>query len=81
MPPNVLGAFLQCGYPVYVYGLGKSKRLKNIEFKDIPEPKFTRNLSDANAISGAAGNQMISESLYFGKPYYALLEKKIITSR
>lgn len=75
MPDNVRDAFLKCGYPVIVYGLGKAKRIENIIFKQIMHDEFVKDLARATAVVGAGGNQLIGESLFLGKPYLALPER------
>jgi uncharacterized protein (TIGR00661 family) len=75
IPSNVMQAFLNCGHPVIVYGLGKARNHANIEFKEISQHEFAADLARATAVIGAAGNQMIGESLYLGKSYFALPER------
>lgn len=74
MPYNLKKAFLSCGYPIIVYGLGKCAPIKNIQFKEIERIEFIKDLARATAVIGAAGNQIIGESLFMGKPFYALPE-------
>lgn len=75
MPENLKKAFIACGYPIIVYGLGKLASIENIRFKKICSIEFAMDLARATAVIGAAGNQIIGESLFMGKPFYALPEK------
>ena len=75
LPSNLLQAFLAAGLPVIVYGLGRQKDISNITFKGFSIEEFVSDLSRATVVIGAAGNQLLGESLYLGKPYYALPEE------
>lgn len=68
-------AFLGCGRNVIVYGLGYRKMVKNIIFKAFSQEEFTKDLASCTAVIGAAGNQLIGEAIYLGKPYFAIPEK------
>lgn len=75
IPSSLINAFLACGLPVVVYGLGKRKAIGNIIFKEVSQDAFARDLAHATAVVAAAGNQVIGESIYFGKPFFAIPEK------
>jgi len=54
-----------------VYGFNKSKKEKNIQFKQIGL-EFLSDLANCKAVIGTSGFTLISESLYLKKPYFAL---------
>lgn len=61
-------------YPVRVYGLGAQERLGNVEFCEIDPVRFVDDLASAKALITTAGNQLVGEALYLGKPVYAIPE-------
>src|SRR3989344_5451776 len=54
-----------------VYGYNKNKTEHNIQFKK-PSPSFTTDLANSKAVIASAGFSLISESIYFKKPYFAI---------
>lgn len=58
-----------------MYGLGERPTWKGIKFKSISTSGFLLDLASCTAVVAAAGNQLISESLYLGKAYLALPER------
>ena len=73
-PKRVLEALHNCGREVRVYGLGARAAEGRLRFCEIHEQNFIRDLASCQAMIGAAGNQLIGESLYLGKPVLALPE-------
>lgn len=55
-----------------VYGFDCHKQSDNLLFKKFNQHEFLSDLSGAKAVIGTAGFSLISESLYLGKPYFAL---------
>ena len=74
-PPRVLEMLAASGREVHVYGLGQRKSEGNLCFRAIDEQRFVHDLASCAAVVGAAGNQTLGESLYFGKPVLALPER------
>lgn len=62
------------GHPVRVYGLGAQPRFGNVEFHDIHPTRFLEDLASATALVTTAGNQLVGEALYLGKPVFAVPE-------
>jgi len=71
---NVLDALRQCGRPVRVYGLGRQPVDGNLEYFDVDEHGFVRDLATCYALISNAGNQLVGEALYLRKPMLALPE-------
>ncbi|MEM8678925.1 MAG: glycosyltransferase family protein [Planctomycetota bacterium] len=67
-------ALLSSGEPMKVYGLGAQPARGQLTFHDFHPVRFVEDLAGAKAVVGAAGNQLIGESLYLRKPYLALPE-------
>ena len=72
--PEIMESLRGCGMPVHLYGLGLRPADKNITFHAINEESFLRHLASCEAIVCTAGNQLIGESLYLGKPVFGLPE-------
>ncbi|MEM9727793.1 MAG: glycosyltransferase family protein [Myxococcota bacterium] len=64
------------GRPARVYGLGQQPRFGNVEFKEIHPNRFLEDLSTATGLVTTAGNQLVGEALYLGKPVFAVPEPK-----
>lgn len=73
-PPRVPEMLGQLGMPVRIYGLGERDPIGGATFHAISEQTFLDDLATCDAVIAAAGNQLLGESLYFGKPVFALPE-------
>ncbi len=73
-PPRVLDLLAESPIPVRVYGLGEREPRGSITFCKIDEVTFLEDLASSQAVVAAAGNQLLGEALYFGKPVFALPE-------
>jgi len=73
-PQNVLQALKEMQMPVKVYGLGKRPADGNLAFEEINEARFLADLGTCEALISTAGNQLVGEALYLGKPVYAMPE-------
>jgi uncharacterized protein (TIGR00661 family) len=70
----VIRALSNCRSQVRVYGLGKRPNCGNLSFKEIDPNGFVEDLATGQALITTAGNQLVGESLYLGKPVLALPE-------
>ena len=59
-----------------IYGLGSGPSDQNLSFHEVHPTTFPQDVAGSKAVIAAAGNQLIGESLNFGKPYLALPERK-----
>lgn len=73
-PARVVELLGRCGWPVRVYGLGERPALGGITFHAIDENRFVEDLASCAGLFSAAGNQLLGEALYFGKPVFAIPE-------
>lgn len=55
----------------YIYGFDKAGVEGNLHYKNFSETGFLADLASCKAIIGTAGFTLISEALYFKKPYFA----------
>lgn len=74
-PPHVLETLAACGWDVRVYGVGERPRQGRITFHAIDEQCFVNDLASCAALVSAAGNQLLGEALYLGKPVFAIPEE------
>jgi uncharacterized protein (TIGR00661 family) len=71
-------ALRDCPIPVKVYGVkGREGTHGHITYCPIHPTQFLTDLAGAKAVFATAGNQMISEALYFGKPLLLLPEDSL----
>ena len=71
---NLLDALRHSGRPVKIYGLGTRPPLDKIEFREVDERNFLRDLIRCYAVVSNAGNQLVGEAIYLKKPFLALPE-------
>jgi uncharacterized protein (TIGR00661 family) len=74
-PLAAIEALKAANMPVKVYGLGERPPEANLTFRPISEVTFVEDLAGCRAVISAAGNQLLGESLYLGKPFFAIPEK------
>ncbi|MGC9454251.1 MAG: glycosyltransferase family protein [Phycisphaerae bacterium] len=75
--PRVAEALQATGVPVRAYGIGRSGREGNIEFRPPGNEAFVQDLAGSRAVFSTAGNQLISECLYFRKPVLVMPEDSL----
>lgn len=73
-PERLWNAIVHCGRPVKVYGDATPPAAPNIEFCGISEAPFVRDLATCECLITTAGNQLIGEAFYLGKPVLAIPE-------
>jgi len=74
--PDVLEALRACGREVRLYGLGARPAEGNLRFASIDERRFVDDLASCDAVVSTAGNQLVGEALYLGKPMLVLPEAR-----
>ena len=74
-PPEVVQILANCGWRVRVYGLGERSSAGNLSFHAIDEQRFVEDLASCAGLFSAAGNQLLGEALYYGKPVFAIPEE------
>jgi uncharacterized protein (TIGR00661 family) len=74
--PNVLAALAGLGRPVRVYGLGGRPAAGNLSFHAINEERFLADLASCSALVATAGNQLVGEALFLGKPCFVMPEAR-----
>jgi len=72
--PHVLDALASARREVRVYGLGARPRCGNLVFRAVEERRFIEDLAGAAALVATAGNQLVGEALWLGKPSLVMPE-------
>jgi uncharacterized protein (TIGR00661 family) len=72
--PAVLDALERCGCEVRIYGLGARPSRGNLRFLNIDALRFVEDLATSRALVSTAGNQLVGEALFLGKPVLAMPE-------
>ena len=75
-PDGALEALAACGREVRVYGLGAQPSASgNLRFLAVDERRFMEDLATCTAVVSTAGNQLVGEALYLGKPVLVMPER------
>ena len=74
---RVEAALRELDVPVVVYGVGREGADDNLDFRPPSNEKFVADLAGARAVFATAGNQLISEALWFAKPMLLLPEDSL----
>jgi uncharacterized protein (TIGR00661 family) len=72
--PRVYRALAECGEEVRVYGLGARSDVGRLRFREVDVRRFAEDLATCRALVTTAGNQLVGEALYLGKPVLAMPE-------
>ena len=73
---KMLEALKFSGRDVRVYGLGNRPRDGRLQFFQVDERTFLEDLGACDALISNAGNQLVGEAIYLGKPVLAIPEAK-----
>lgn len=73
-PPRILDEFEKSSLRIKVYGLGEQPPRGALSFHPIHPRHFVEDLVACSAVVSAAGNQLLGECMYLGKPVLALPE-------
>ena len=74
--PNVIEALAATRHPVRVYGLGERPAQGLLTFHAIDERAFIADLAACRALVATAGNQLVGEALFLGKPAFIMPEAR-----
>lgn len=73
-PERVVDLLVSLDRPIKLYGLGERPSRGQVTFCAIHETRFVEDLAGSQAVICAAGNQLLGESLFLGKPVLAVPE-------
>ncbi len=73
-PSSLLESLERIGCPTRIYGLGAWPRRGQLEFIAVDERRFVEDLANCRALISTAGNQLVGEALWLGKPVLAIPE-------
>lgn len=71
---EVFTSLEQCGREVRIYGLGNQTSRGNLHFRPVSPEGFIEDLATGCGLVSTAGNQVVGEALYLGKPVLAMPE-------
>jgi uncharacterized protein (TIGR00661 family) len=74
-PDSFWEALSKVDRTIYAFGKSVPPVTKNIEFFGIQNDQFIRCLAKSDALITTAGNQLVGEAMYLGKPVFALPEQ------
>jgi uncharacterized protein (TIGR00661 family) len=72
--PRLEGALRGARAPVVVYGTSRRGRDGALDFRPASNDGFLRDLAACRAVFSTAGNQLVGEALYLGKPVLVMPE-------
>jgi uncharacterized protein (TIGR00661 family) len=70
----MLAALKAIGLPTQIYGLGELPTQGCLTFHAVNQSRFLEHLAESQALVTTAGNQVVGEALYLGKPVLAFPE-------
>lgn len=73
-PENKIEILRNSGLNLRIYGVGVRPPHENVTFHEIDPNTFVDDLATSRGVISAAGNQLLGESLYLGKPVFAMPE-------
>ena len=59
-----------------IYGLGERPARGRLTFHPIDEERFVADLASCSALVATAGNQLVGEAIYLGKPCFVMPEAR-----
>jgi uncharacterized protein (TIGR00661 family) len=72
--PRILDALAGAGLPIHVYGSDRRGQEGALTFLPLSNLPFLEDLASCRAVISTAGNQLIGEALYLGKPVCVMPE-------
>jgi uncharacterized protein (TIGR00661 family) len=73
--PRILGALEQLPCPVHIYGAGTQGRQGRLDFRPLSNLPFLEDLAGCRAVVSTAGNQLVGEAIFLGKPVLVMPER------
>jgi uncharacterized protein (TIGR00661 family) len=75
--PGIAQVLGGAGAEVRLYGTGREGRAGHIWFRPASDRGFLEDLASARAVVGTAGNQLVGEAMYYGKPLLVMPEQSV----
>ncbi len=75
--PRIEQALHGLEIPVRIYGADQRRSYDNLTFRPLSNLPFVEDLASARAVLSTAGNQLVGEAVYFGKPMLVIPEKTV----
>jgi uncharacterized protein (TIGR00661 family) len=77
LTPRVEGALRALGFPVILYGTARRGVDGNLDFRAPANGEFLEDLASCRAVFSTAGNQLVGEAIWFGKPMFVMPEHTV----
>jgi uncharacterized protein (TIGR00661 family) len=77
LTPHIEASLRALPMPVVVYGTGRSGSDANLTFRPASNGPFLDDLAACRAVFSTAGNQLVGEALWFGKPMLVTPENTV----
>jgi uncharacterized protein (TIGR00661 family) len=74
---RIEGALRSLDLPVIVYGTPRRGREANLDFRAPCDDGFVDDLARCRAVFSTAGNQLVGEAIWFGKPMLVMPERTV----
>ena len=74
---RVKSALHGSGAKMHVYGLGERAPDRGLVFKPFGNQSFLEDLASARAVISTAGNQLVGEAMFYGKPLLVMAENTV----
>jgi uncharacterized protein (TIGR00661 family) len=73
--PAILSSLENAGAPVHIYGSSRRGRHGSLTFLPLSNLPFLEDLASCRAVISTAGNQLIGEAIFLGKPCLVMPER------
>jgi uncharacterized protein (TIGR00661 family) len=70
-------ALAALGLPIVIYGTARVGRVGNLDFRAPADREFLDDLARCRAVVGTAGNQLVGEAIFLGKPLLVMPESSV----
>jgi uncharacterized protein (TIGR00661 family) len=77
LTPRVEGALRALRMPVVLYGTPRRGVDGNLDFREPSTEPFLDDLASCRAVFSTAGNQLVGEAIWFGKPMFVMPEHTV----
>jgi uncharacterized protein (TIGR00661 family) len=77
LTPSIEAALTALPLPVVVYGTARHGTARNLTFRPPSNGPFLDDLASCRAVFSTAGNQLVGEALWFGKPMLVMPEHTV----
>jgi uncharacterized protein (TIGR00661 family) len=77
LTPRVEETLAGLGVPTLIYGTSRVGRVGSLEYRAPADRAFLEDLARCRAVVGTAGNQLVGEAIFLGKPLLVMPESSV----